>query len=395
MMGVNDFPPAPRVFRAMALPAGSALSCSARDMGAYLSMMLGDGALGGVRLLSRTGIEELISPAINIPGKPVDMGGTGEDDHYAMGWMRTAIEGYNLVHHGGNVGSMSSMTMFDPDGGYGVSILFNYESGLDVFRYENPVRLCYNVLRLAGGKGLSAFGVPRIKDPNLAEPFIRLPNSAMGRLAGGYDTGDGLALEISLSEGGLVAQADMAMSRTLYKIDFINENRMVLSNKWGTIAAAAAYKDSGDISSISFMGKKAFPVAVALRSGYAVSRPKGSPWAVALPIAMDISYSGGTLTAKDDKRSISISMEKGEPDRPERFLPTGAKILRAGGIFTEQRGALLFYEQTFSLADGSAAMVCATGRGESCLVITLKAKPDALTNSILELLEPLFESGPF
>jgi CubicO group peptidase (beta-lactamase class C family) len=398
-LDVDTFTPSARNFTAMAEPAGSALSCSARDMGAYLAMMLGWGEYKGTRILSRAGIESLEKPSINVPGTSVEMGGTGEDIYYAMGWMRASIEGYELVFHAGNNGLMSSMTMFDPARGLGVCILFNYSSDLDPYRFDTSMRLCYNVLRLADGKPLSSYGVPRRKDPNLAERFVSLGEGNLGRFVGDYEGGKDRSVDASLEgKGGdsrLVVRTRLtpnALQYRGYRLEFISPSRGVGICKYETAPFSVRYDDSGDVLSFTLRGITLYPRRTKLPSGYVIVSLPGSPWTLALGPGMKASYSSGVLAASDGKRTIRLSREIGDAGRPEDFLPAGAKVLVEGELLSESRSGRLYRERAFELRDGRAIFMAVAESGGGCLVVSLETSLRDLTQATQEVLVPALES---
>jgi CubicO group peptidase (beta-lactamase class C family) len=392
---IDGFKPSARRFTAMGLPAGTALSCSARDMGAYLSMMMNGGEYRGKRLVSAESVKLLTTATIAMAGLSVEMGGSGKDEHYAMGWMRSEIEGYKLVDHGGNIVVMSSMTAYDPEGKLGVSLLFNHNSGIDPYKYDTSVRLCYNVLRLADGKGLSDFGIPRRKDPNLAEAFVALPEQKTRRLIGSYESENGYQIEIFESGGGLAMHAEKGIYDLSWKLEFINESRMIGISIGGTERITVAYADDGTVRSLAMMGTRVFPKARKLPSGYASVRPAGLPWILVLPEKARIEREGGTLRAIGTYYEMTVSLESGKSDDPDAFIPAGLKVFRSGGVFTETRKGALFRQRAFEIEGARSMFVAVSGQGKSFLVIRLYSSSGSLTRALQEALVPLLDGSVF
>ncbi len=393
--GLDDFIPASRKFQSMGLPAGTGLSCSARDMGAYLLMILGKGAFGKKRIISEDGFAELIKPAINMPGLSIEMGGSGANDYYAMGWMRSDLDGRQLVLHGGNILQMSSMTIMDVKTGIGVSILFNFDSNLDPYRFDTSSRLAYNVLRLAEGQGLSAFGIPTRRDPNLAEPFIAVERAVVNRLLGSYETEDDIKLNISERGNVLIVDVDSNLYKAIYTVNFASPNRLILINKTGSLPARAIDAEGGGISSISIMGKNAYVSRPNLPSGYSEQRSTGAPWSIPLPAGMRASYANSVLQATDGKRGIRIGLESGSAQEPSAFLPPSLKVIRSGGISIEQHRGMAYWVQSFSFEDGSGMTICSSARGRSSLVMRISCEASEMTKVIQEILIPILDATKF
>jgi CubicO group peptidase (beta-lactamase class C family) len=392
---IDSFVASPRIFQAMALPAGSALACSARDLGAYLAMMMNGGAYRGERLLSVNGVNELITPAINLPGPAVEMGGTGEDDYYAMGWTRTEIEGRPLVMHGGETGVMSSMTMFDPEKKIGVSLLFNFSSGLDPYRFEPSIRLCYNVLRLADGLGLSNFGIPKRTDPNLAEPFAAVPRETADRLLGSYESASGNPMELVRAGGDVIVNMKMGFRIMPWKLRFINEFRGIGVNIYGTCQFSAVYNQDGSVKQLTVRGETVYPKSKRLPDGYAQFQPALCPWRLVLPAGMRAEYRAGVFASASGQISLSIALEPGDPTQPASFLPNGEQARRSGQILSETHRGTLFYEQAFELGDGRGLYIVTAARADGCLTIRLLAERTELTRAIQEIIDPLLERTVF
>jgi CubicO group peptidase (beta-lactamase class C family) len=95
-------------------PAGS-INSSAREMAAWVRLMLGGGVFEGKRLVSERGFAELIKPQMKITDKV----------HYGLGWFVREREGQKVYDHGGNIDGFSSMVAFAPGEKLGFAYLSN------------------------------------------------------------------------------------------------------------------------------------------------------------------------------------------------------------------------------------------------------------------------------
>lgn len=91
------------------IPAGF-INASASDLGQYLL-----GVMDG-KLLPPARVAEMQKPA-------APMG--GQDEFYAMGWMRRVHNGIPVIDHPGDVMNYKAYLAISPDGGWGVAVLAN------------------------------------------------------------------------------------------------------------------------------------------------------------------------------------------------------------------------------------------------------------------------------
>lgn len=90
------------------------------DLSRYVSMYLNKGAIDGVRVLSREGIEEMTKPRIRVPYEM--FGG----EAYGLGWRITpSFLGHKLVGHGGSVLVSTAYVGFIPEKKMGAVLLAN------------------------------------------------------------------------------------------------------------------------------------------------------------------------------------------------------------------------------------------------------------------------------
>ncbi|RLF06829.1 MAG: serine hydrolase [Thermoprotei archaeon] len=90
------------------------------DLARYLALYLGRGEAGGIRLVSRSSIEEMERPRASVPWQV--LGGEG----YGLGWVIAPnFYGRKLVHHSGSVLVYTAFVGYVPDAGVGVAVLAN------------------------------------------------------------------------------------------------------------------------------------------------------------------------------------------------------------------------------------------------------------------------------
>ncbi len=114
-------------------PAGS-INASAREMGEWLRLQLGNGMYRGRRLVSEAAMREMHAPQTVIPLErwyaslsPVNhqmVPGT-HFFMYGMGWFLQDYKGRYLVHHGGSIDGMRALVAVAPDQQIGIVILTN------------------------------------------------------------------------------------------------------------------------------------------------------------------------------------------------------------------------------------------------------------------------------
>ncbi len=98
-------------------PAG-AINSNARDLAAWLRLMLSGGLFEGKRLVSEKGFDELVSEQTKIGGK------TG----YGLGWMLGEWKGHKVISHGGGIDGFNSLVALMPDQKLGFAVLTNVSS---------------------------------------------------------------------------------------------------------------------------------------------------------------------------------------------------------------------------------------------------------------------------
>jgi CubicO group peptidase (beta-lactamase class C family) len=100
-------------------PAG-AINSNARDMAAWLRLMLGQGVFEGKRLVSERGFNELTS-------KHIEMGGGAS---YGLGWVLLQQRGQKIITHSGGIDGFNSLVALLPDKKIGLCVLTNVSGSL-------------------------------------------------------------------------------------------------------------------------------------------------------------------------------------------------------------------------------------------------------------------------
>jgi CubicO group peptidase (beta-lactamase class C family) len=118
---------APRAFEYDASSAGSFYS-TARDLGAWLQLHIGDGEYRGERLVSSSAMAALRTPAIVEPIADAPWGKVYSEtltSMYALGWQVRDHRGARVVEHGGRNNGMSAHVGYLPRQRAGVVVLAN------------------------------------------------------------------------------------------------------------------------------------------------------------------------------------------------------------------------------------------------------------------------------
>lgn len=242
-------PAAPR-FLAMALPAGSELRATARDMGRYLMMLLAKGRGRDRRFLTEESIRLLFTPGSITTVSMPEMGVIGGRSGYAMGWVVMDIDGRTVIQHGGDAIVMGSWTMIDTVANTAASILYNGPT-LDSYRWPSKVWVVNNLLHLAAGEPLSDAGRPKEADPTSND--FDLPPEQFDRYVGSYLSAEGQRLTIRRAADGMRLLLDMTAGsvRYAYQLDFASEASVVLRNIAGAAVAQFLVAPNGRVTGIA------------------------------------------------------------------------------------------------------------------------------------------------
>lgn len=106
-------------------PAGS-INSSVREMARWVALHLGDGEVGGARLLSEASLQDLHrvrmtpGPSGRSPKELVEVG-------YALGWFVEVYRGHQRIQHGGNIDGFTALVAMLPDDDLGFVVLTNMD----------------------------------------------------------------------------------------------------------------------------------------------------------------------------------------------------------------------------------------------------------------------------
>src|SRR5262249_39790218 len=108
-------------------PAG-AINSSAREMTAWLRLLLDEGAFEGKRVLKPATVPALFKPGVvNPPGKGMEevFKGVSVQATYALGWRIMDYRGRRMVSHGGAIDGYRAIVVLLPEQRIGLVVLSN------------------------------------------------------------------------------------------------------------------------------------------------------------------------------------------------------------------------------------------------------------------------------
>lgn len=190
-------------------PAG-AINSNARDMAAWVRLMLNGGVFEGKRLVSEKGFRELITKQINITG---NVG-------YGLGWGLAEWNGHRTVEHSGGIDGFNSLVALMPDQKLGIVMLTNVSS--------SPLGL---TVREAVWSNL--VGSPPSKASSTAAAATGDAQTAVAaaeleREAGSYRFAEaGFDVEIALKDGKLTMTVP---GQPVYTLERVDGRRYKLAN---------------------------------------------------------------------------------------------------------------------------------------------------------------------
>jgi CubicO group peptidase (beta-lactamase class C family) len=293
--------PAPLIHIQGSLPAGSGLYCTSEDIGKYLIALLNGGVFGGTRVISEASVEEMWKPAIQLRVLPYELGGTGEPSHYGMGWFLMEVDGLSLVGHGGQMRTMSSFAMLDPEHGVAAAVLYN-TGMLEAYTNQSSFHVVNNAVRIAQGLPLSNFGIPREEDPTLND-FSPDPTLVVA-LLGVYltDSGNRLDLEPGGSEG-LRAYLANGIYSPNFDVDFINDTNFVLRNFAEGLRGTYVGDREGAVSSLTIAGESYRKKPASRNDNLRAFESTGLGLSFSLPKSWTLDWVDKGFTAHGDDRS--------------------------------------------------------------------------------------------
>jgi len=115
------------------LGGAGAINASASDLSQWLLLQLGRGKFRDVRIYSDAQATQMWTPHTILPiGKPSPQLGSRHPHFaaYGLGWRLKDYRGRKLVHHGGGLAGMTSLTTLVPEEKLGIVILTNQETSV-------------------------------------------------------------------------------------------------------------------------------------------------------------------------------------------------------------------------------------------------------------------------
>lgn len=398
--------PRPEIYSGEYYAAGSHLQSCAADMAHYLIAMLNGGAYQGKQVLRPESIARLWEPQVAFPGLPIEDGGDGSDFHYGLGWMINDIGGITYVHHGGSTGRTSSFTMLDPKRRLGVSLLMNLDlTFIDKFQYATEWRIAHNVLRLAQGKGLSDYGIPKRKDPTVNN--FSLPASELKIYEGEYLYGSGTNKHLHGTRLEVVGNADgrlegrvmhggQIMSHFLF--DFVNEQSAVTRNVSQAQPVRFELQPDGKVTGVSLFGVNFIRPSASFYNRYQQRVSEDRQIQFYLPKDWQGKWETTRRFTADKEASSLIADFSPVAEENIHLLfgreRPGHEIIHEGLIHNEVLGQAIWKEQSLiSRKDGDLYqhLVVVAGGGEACRLV-LTTPQGMLTPAVQEVVATLMDT---
>jgi len=113
------------------LGGAGAINSSANDLSRWLLMLLGEGTLGTTRVFSEQQSEQMWTPHTVLPigtASPKLAPRQPRFSAYGLGFRMKDYRGRKLVHHGGGLAGMTSLTTLVPEEELGIVVLTNQET---------------------------------------------------------------------------------------------------------------------------------------------------------------------------------------------------------------------------------------------------------------------------
>jgi CubicO group peptidase (beta-lactamase class C family) len=169
--------------------AAGSIAATARDMGAYLKMLLNRGKGPHTRIISEKSFQLLTAPVIESPFR-------GEPAFYGYGLWTSNADGHTLLRHtGGMIAFTSAMYADETEG---IAAFASVNARLGGYRPVAVTSYALNVLSAAsGGRELPPIPLP-------APPPTRVTNAS--DYVGTYTSGDGSRLILAAGQEELILQ---------------------------------------------------------------------------------------------------------------------------------------------------------------------------------------------
>lgn len=343
------------------IPAGSLMRSTANDLGQYLIALLNNGLYKGHQLISPQSLELMWSPSANFIGLPYEDGGDNTDDYYGLGWMLSEIDGRNLIHHGGSVGTMSSMTMVNREKKIAISMLFNLDLTLiDKYRHKTLFHISNNAMHAFEGKAPSDFGVVRMADPT--ENTFELNDKLKSRYLGAYlmdGIGDwlfyGVHLEVFLNPGNEIeVQIWRGKERiSNFRLDFVNQAYAIGRNIGMPLPVHFSISPKGEVSGLVYSNTKFKKRRADYFQSYAQITSPDQAFSFYFPASWKYEWCDNTFVAQKGQY-LAVSGITGYSDMTKLLKDhfSNHYIIKEGILHQESKGPLLWLQQSFVSTSG-------------------------------------------
>ena len=165
------------------------VASSATDMAAFARLLLGDGSVDGVRLVSPEGMARLSTPTAPQGEDIVGLRGgfICTDSRYGLGVNVEVVDGRTCLTHGGGMVGYQTFILADRDAGIGVVALTNANG-------------CYPVAQVIARAGHQLLVRPDLALPPAADAVAVADAAPVGELVGEFSSADGTEVVIAGDE---------------------------------------------------------------------------------------------------------------------------------------------------------------------------------------------------
>jgi len=382
----KGIPASAPIYSSEMLAAGSAMRCSAADLGNYLIALLNKGRFQGRQLINPKSITAMWLPNIAFQGLSKEEGGDGKPYHYGLGWMISDINGRKIIHHGGSTGTMSSFTMIDPNNRIAASILVNLDYNfIDKYRYQPLESIINNLLHLVADEPLSDYAQKRSKDKSRNDyqlPLKKRSNYVDAyRMQGGGDAWFMYGAKLEIIENndgklkGILKRGQEILQH--FELDFLSPSQAVNRNIATPNSIQFQLKNTGEVVSVFLAGAKFTKITPSFLDQYQLHRfqehqlylPK--TWQVLFKSDQPQLWKGANgmqiqpLECVEDKAAV---------DLVKTYLYS-YQITDIGRINTETQGQFLWQQQSFISTKANQeyqhlVLQEISGRSDLCLLVT-------------------------
>jgi len=356
-------------------------------------MLLNGGEYKGIRLITRSSIDQMWKPAINMPGLSYDLGGDGEDSHYGYGWMITKVDGRDYIEHMGSCMAMSSQTMIDIKNKIGISILFNI-TPYDKYKYPTSTNFTLNLFNILLDRPLTAYGKPRVNDPNLKAKFIEMPREQKNKYLGIYTTDNGNSLKVSINkENKLVAMYRAGNSKMYYEFLFMNKASIVAKNIIGTYSGQYLFNPDGDVIGLTITGQNFKKKTRIVEEKFKAVFSKDKKLNLIVPKKSDIEWVNNSFKITDVNYYIIGGYQSSFKDILT-YCQSRSKIVEQSDELSFSQGSYLWKQKTYRIENNeyNQNIILWTEHNNMLFYISIFANRTGMSKTIQEVLNPIVES---